>query len=64
VTVSTLLARNAEVLVTMDGRRREFRNASLFAEDGVIKQVGPAADLPQAADTVLDLSGQIVLRVS
>src|SRR5262245_64609267 len=45
----------------MDGQRRELKDASLFAEDGVIKQVGPAADLPKTADTVLDLSGQIVL---
>lgn len=57
----TLLARNAEVLVTMDKDRRELSNASIYAEDGFIKQVGPAADLPQTADTVLDLSGQIVL---
>jgi 8-oxoguanine deaminase len=59
--VPTLLARNAEVLVTMDGRRRELKNASLFAENGIIKQVGPAAELPTTADTVLDMSGQIVL---
>ena len=57
----TLLAKNAEVLVTMDGQRRELKDASLFAEDGIIKQVGPAAELPKTADTVLDLSGQIVL---
>jgi cytosine/adenosine deaminase-related metal-dependent hydrolase len=57
----TLLARNADILVTMDKDRREIPNASLYAEDGVIKQIGPAADLPQTADTVLDLSGQILL---
>ena len=59
--MTTLLARNAEVLVTMDGERRELRNASLFARDGVIQQIGDAADLPQDADVVLDLAGQIVL---
>jgi cytosine/adenosine deaminase-related metal-dependent hydrolase len=57
----TLLARNADVLVTMDGDRREFKKASLYAEDGIIKQVGPADELPQTADTVLDMSGQIIL---
>ena len=59
--MSTLLARNADVLVTMDGERRELRHASLFARDGVIEQVGDAADLPQTADVVLDLTGQILL---
>lgn len=58
--MSTLLARNAEVLVTMDGQRRELKNASLFAENGIIKHVGPAAELPQSADTVVDMTGQIV----
>lgn len=38
--MTTLLATNAEVLVTMDGQRRELRNASLYAENGMIKQPG------------------------
>ncbi|MCA9878473.1 MAG: hypothetical protein KC442_11845, partial [Thermomicrobiales bacterium] len=59
--MSTLLARNAEVLVTMDGERRELRHASLFARDGVIEQIGDATALPRDADVVLDLAGQIVL---
>jgi hypothetical protein len=33
----------------------------LFARDGVIEQVGPSAELPATADTVLDLSGHILL---
>lgn len=59
--MKTLLAKNAEVLVTMDGERRELRDASLYAEDGIIKKIGPAHDLPRTADKVLDMSGQIVL---
>ena len=59
--MATLLARNAEVLVTMDGGRRELKGAGLYAEDGVIRQVGPDAELPQSADTVIDCSGQILL---
>ena len=58
----TLLARNADVLVTMDGERRELRDAGLFARDGFIEQVGPSADLPATADVVLDLAGQILCR--
>lgn len=57
----TLLAKNAEVLVTMDGRRRELKDAGIYVENGFIRQVGPMEELPSTADTVLDLSGQIVL---
>ena len=57
----TLLVKNAEILVTMDDQRREIRNGGLFARDGVILAVGPTAELPETADTVLDLSGQILL---
>ena len=34
----TLLARNADVLVTMDGGRRELKNAGLYAENGKIQK--------------------------
>jgi len=57
----TLLAKNADVLVTMDGGRRELTNAGINAENGIIRQVGPTAELPATADTVIDLAGQIVL---
>ena len=57
----TLLARNADVLVTMDEKRRELKGAGLFARDGIIELVGPSDQLPPTADVVLDLSGQIVL---
>ena len=59
--MATLLARHAELLVTMDGERREIRDGGLFVRDGLIDQVGPTSDLPETADAVLDLSGQIVL---
>jgi 8-oxoguanine deaminase len=59
--MTTLLARNATILVTMDGERRELPNAGLFARDGMIEAVGPTEVLPKIADDVLDLSGQIVL---
>ena len=38
--MSTLLAKNADVLVTMDASRRELRGAGLYAVDGFIRQVG------------------------
>jgi 8-oxoguanine deaminase len=57
----SLLAKNADVLVTMDGQRRELKGAGLYAVDGIVKQVGPMSELPTTADTVIDCSGQIVL---
>ena len=57
----TLLVRNADVLVTMDGRRREIRGGGLFAVGNRITAVGAASELPQTADQVLDLSGHAVV---
>ena len=59
--MSTLLVRNAQALVTMDGDRREIASGGLFARDGVIEQVGASSDLPDAADEVFDASGMLVL---
>ena len=59
--MTTLLARNADILVTMDASRRELRGAGLYAVDGVIAQVDATGELPATADVVLDLTGQIVL---
>ena len=53
----TLLVKNAELLVTMDGERREIRRGGLFIEDNLIKQVGPSESLPQQADVILDMVG-------
>ncbi|HZW04007.1 MAG TPA: 8-oxoguanine deaminase, partial [Anaerolineaceae bacterium] len=57
----TLLIKNAALLVTMDGQRREIPGGGLFIRDGFIEQVGPTAELPADADEVIDLSGHIVL---
>ena len=59
--MATLLVKNAAVLVTMDGDRRELAGGGLYARDGWIEQVGPTEELPAAADEVLDLSGHVVL---
>lgn len=57
----TLLAKNAEVLVTMDDERREISGGGLFVRDNLVEHVGPTSELPSSADVVLDLSGQVVL---
>ena len=59
--MSTLLIKNATVLVTMDDRRREIVDGGLFVRDGFIEQVGPSSELPATADEVLDLACHIVL---
>ena len=59
--MTTLLIRNAEILVTMDGHHREIPFGGLFSKDGIIEQVGSSSDLPETADTVLDMSGHIVM---
>jgi cytosine/adenosine deaminase-related metal-dependent hydrolase len=57
----TLLVKNAELLVTMDGERREIRRGGLYIEDNVIKQVGPSDTLPATADVVLNMTGKVVI---
>jgi 8-oxoguanine deaminase len=59
--MTTLLVRHAEVLVTMDGNRRELVDGGLFVRDGWIEQVGPTGALPSTADEVLDLRRHVVL---
>jgi cytosine/adenosine deaminase-related metal-dependent hydrolase len=57
----TLLVKNAAMLVTMDGGRREIPGGGLFARDGVIEAVGPTGELPDTADRVVDASDMLVL---
>jgi len=59
--MTTLLVKNAHVVVTMDNHRRELQNGGLFIEDGFITQVGLSNELPSEADQVLDLTGHILL---
>jgi len=57
----SLLVRHADVLVTMDGARRELRDAGLFIRGNRIEQVGPSDSLPATADRVIDLAGHVLL---
>lgn len=59
--MSTLLARHARVLVTMDDQRREIADGAIFVRDNVIESIGTTAELPATADEVIDLSGHVVL---
>src|SRR4030067_289374 len=59
--MTTLLARHATVLVTMDGSRREVPDGAIFCRDGWIEQVGPSASLPDHADEIVDLADHVLL---
>ena len=43
------------------GRPAPKRDGALFARDGVIVAVGPTAELPQDADRVINMTGQLVI---
>ena len=58
--MATLLVKNALLLVTMDGARREIVDGGLFCENGFIKHLGKTSDLPLSADEVLDLTDHVV----
>jgi len=36
----TLLVKNADMIVTMDGQDRELKDAAIFCRDGFIEQIG------------------------
>jgi len=65
----TLIALNADVLVTMDAQRREIPNGALVAEGPVVQWVGASEDLPvqyrQQMDAgtaqVLDMRGHVLM---
>ena len=57
----TLLIKNSDVLITMNGHRDEIKSGGLFIRNGFIEQVGLSSKLPKTADEVVDLSGHIVL---
>ncbi len=59
--MTSLLIKNALVLVTMDDADTEIADGAVYAEDGWIVQVGVSSDLPQTADSVIDAAGMVVL---
>lgn len=59
--MTTLLVKNAAVIVTMDGKDRELSDTGIFCRDGFIEQIGGHDELPQTADTILNLEDHILL---
>ncbi len=52
--MSTLLVKNARLVVTQDQQNRQIRDGGLFIRDRVIEQVGKTEELPTQADEVID----------
>ncbi len=55
--MSTVLIKNADVVVTMDGTRREIQGGSIYVKDGVITAVGGT---PAIADQIVDARNCVV----
>lgn len=67
--MTTLIALNADVLVTMDAQRREIQGGALVADGPAVQWVGPTAELPlhyrrmadEGTARLLDMRGRVVL---
>lgn len=61
----TLLLKSAQLVATFDNtdpaKSKELSQASVFIRDNLIEAIGPAADLPQTADEVIDARGHLVM---
>ena len=57
----TLLIRRAACVATFDDDRREWRDASIFIRGRTVEAIGPADDLPEVADEVIDARGHVVI---
>jgi len=57
----TLLIKNIDFLLTMDGHHREIHDGGLFIRNGFIEKVGNTTEMPTTADEIFDFSGHIVL---
>src|ERR1035437_7084100 len=59
--MTTLLIKDADVLVTMDAGRREIPGGGVFIRNGIIEWVGPSGELPATADQIISLAGCVAL---
>ncbi len=57
----TLLIRNAHTIATQNDAGDELHNASILVQDGLITSIGPAHELPDTADEVIDARGHLVV---
>ena len=56
-----LLIKNG-LVVTVNAEDRVYRNGSIYVEDNIIKEVGPAAEVgDKEGAEILDASGKVVI---
>ena len=55
--MSTLLLKDADVVVTLDPLGTTIPGGGIYIRDNVIEQVGPTPDLPNTADEIIDARG-------
>lgn len=59
--MTTVLVKDADLLVTMDPGQLRVPSGGLFVRDNVIEHAGPMDSLPAEADRVIDASGMLVI---
>ena len=59
--MTTLLIHNAHNIATLNDAGDELRNASIYVRDNRIEAIGPAAELPQTADKVINAQHHVVI---
>jgi cytosine/adenosine deaminase-related metal-dependent hydrolase len=59
--MASLLLRHAALVVSMDDTGSRWEDGGLYAEDNVIRQVGPTDGLPDRADRVIDARHMVIL---
>ena len=59
--MATLLLKNAALLATMDDADTRYADGGIFVDGNEIRQIGPSANLPASADTVIDARNMVVL---
>lgn len=59
--MSSLLIRNAELVVTMDDDDTRVADADVYVVDNAILAVGAGIDPPEAADETIDARGMVIL---
>ncbi len=59
--MTTLLLKNAALVVSMDDNDQQWHDGGVYVEDNVIRQVGASDSLPGEADTVIDARGMLIM---
>lgn len=59
--MATLLIRDADLIVTMNDADEQIFRGGIYIVDDTIAQVGPLADLPADADSVIDAGGMLLM---